>query len=113
MKVLHLRSQADILSLLSSTTYRTEIYDKCIYCHEYVDGDQFEYDENHYMPHRCSCDKAKEELKAKETLLNELKRLQESIDTDKLNEITKEHLINRINLAYEMGNEYLLESILD
>ncbi|MPN21961.1 hypothetical protein SDC9_169343 [bioreactor metagenome] len=113
MKVLHLNNEIGIESLLSSTTYGTELYDRCIYCHEYADGEQFEYDGSYYMPHRCECDKAKEELKAKETLLIELNRLQESIDTDKLNEITKEYLINRINRAYEMGNKYLLESILD
>lgn len=113
MKALNLRNQIDIETLLSSTTYKTNFFDRCIYCHKDVESDYFQYNEEWYQPNRCNCEKAKEELKLKETLLNELTNLQKDIDIDKINEVTKESIICEVERAYDEDCEDILHSIID
>lgn len=109
MKALFLRNKIDIKILLSSTTYKTEYFDKCIYCHEDVENNYYKYEgEIIGMPYRCNCEKAKEELKAKELLLKKLTSLQGNIDIETINKVTKHAIINEIDRAYEEECEEIL-----
>lgn len=110
--MLRVRNKIDKEMLFSSTTYKTQFFDKCIYCHADVENDYYEY-EGEYVgqPFRCDCDKAKEELKAKEDLYKTLKKLEKDVDVKKINKITKEALISEIERAYEENDEYILRYI--
>lgn len=112
IKALLLRNNIKAEILLSSTTYRTNYYDKCVYCHKDVENDYYEYnDELIGMPYRCTCDKAQEELDAKEALLRKIVELQVNIDVNTINKTTKEHLICEIDRAYEDGCEDMINSL--
>lgn len=74
--------------MLSSTTYPTGYFNKCVYCNKDVENDYFEYNSEFYQPYRCNCEKAKEELKLKEEILSkcrDLEKLNENIDSDYVN----------------------------
>lgn len=113
MKLLRLRNKAETETLLSSTTYKTNYFDQCIYCHKYVESNYFEYNGEFYQPHRCSCDKAKEELKLKNDFLNKLNELKQDIDVDEINKITKEAIISEVERAYEENVEEILDSVIE
>ena len=111
MKPLFLRNKIGITTLLSSTTYKTEFFDKCIYCHKDVENDYHEYNgEVIGMPYRCNCEKAKEELNAKELLLEKLSNLQQDIDVEAINKVTKQAIISELDRAYEEDCEEILHS---
>ncbi len=114
MKALFLRNQINIISLLSSTTYKTDFFDKCIYCHKDIENDFYEYKgENIGMTYRCKCEKAKEELESKKQLLEKLMNLQRDIDVKTINKVTKQAIINEFERAYEEDCEGVLLSIVD
>lgn len=88
MSIIRVRNVIDLEKLFSSTTYPTEEFDRCVYCHKYVENDFFEYNgECIGQPYRCTCDNAIQELTAKEELFKTLKQLEEHID-----EIKSAHL---------------------
>ena len=97
MKALFLRNEIPVTKLLSSTTYRINSFDRCVYCHKNVENDYWDYNGEWYQPYRCDCKKAIEELKAKETLLDTLAELQKDIDVEEINEVTKESIVNELN----------------
>lgn len=114
MKILRTRNSIDKVILLSSTTYKTDYFDRCVYCHKDVENDYYEYNgEVIGMPYRCNCEKAKEELKAKELLLNTMTMLEKDIEVDRINNVTKYALLNEIERAYEEENEYILRDALE
>lgn len=110
--MLRVRNKIDKETLFSSTTYKTTFFDKCIYCHADVENDYYEH-EGEYIgqPFRCDCEKAKEELKAKEHLYTTLKELEKDVDVNKINKTTKEALISEIERAYEENDEEVLRYI--
>lgn len=109
MKALFLRNVIDLESLFSSTTYKTNFYDKCIYCHKNVENDYFEYEKEYVgQPYRCNCENAKKELEEKEKLFRSISKLQENVDYNKINVETKKELIEAIDRAY---NEKFTEGI--
>lgn len=109
MKALFLRNKIDTITLLSSTTYKTDFFDKCIYCHEDVENYYYNYKgKNIGMPYRCDCSEAKEELKAKELLLEKLISLQNGVDVETINKVTKQTIINEVDRAYEEEKEDIL-----
>lgn len=102
MSIIGVRNKIDSEKLFSSTTYPTEAFDRCVYCHNYVENDFFEYNGEYIgQPYRCNCDNAIEELKSKEELFKTLIQLEEHVDKDRVNEATKEYLISEVNRAYE------------
>jgi hypothetical protein len=112
--ILRLRNNIDIQQLLSSTTYKTDFFDKCIYCHKSVENDYYQYKGKLIgMPYRCDCSGAELELKAKEVLLEKLISLQKSVDVKIINKATKEAILGEINRAYEENSEDILRSIID
>lgn len=113
MKALFLRNHIKIETLLSSTTYRTNYFDKCIYCHKDVENDYYEFNNKLIgMPYRCDCEKSQEELIAKEVLLEKIIKLQKGINVDTINKATKQSIINEVDRAYEEGVEDILDSLI-
>ena len=113
MKILRARNTIDKVTLLSSTTYRTDYFDRCVYCHKDVENDYYAYKgEIIGMPYRCKCENAKKELKAKELLLDILIMLEKDIEVDRINNVTKHALLNEIERAYEEENECILKDAL-
>jgi hypothetical protein len=109
-EILRLRNTIHTEQLFSSTTYKTNSFDRCIYCHKNVENDYYEYKgELVGMPYRCSCNKAKEELKAKEFLLETLVKLRRDVDIETINKTTKEALIEEIDRAYREKSEDILK----
>ncbi len=103
MKLLNVKNQIDILNLLSSRTYPTEGFNQCVYCDESVENDYYNFngDFYSYMPYRCNCKNAKQELLAKENLLKTLNILDNCINIEKINDSTKEYELSEINRKYE------------
>lgn len=114
MKILGKRFVVPDVYFFSSTTYKTDYFDRCVYCHSNVENDYFEYNEEIIgMPYRCNCDEAVKELKIKEEFFENIIQLQKDIDSDRINNVTKHALINMIEDAYEDENEEKLKYILD
>lgn len=111
--IIKCRNKIDAEQLFSSTTYQTELFDKCVYCHSDVENDFYEYNGEYVgQPYRCDCDKAKEELRAKEELFNAIRHLESFIDENRVNKTTKEYLISEINRTYEEEAPSVLDYLL-
>lgn len=113
MKALFLRNQISTTALLSSTTYKTNTFDRCGYCHKEVESGYFSYNNEYYQPHRCDCKKAKEEIMLKENFLTKISELQGDMDITKINEVTKETMISEIKRAFEENCEEILCGIIE
>lgn len=114
MKILGKRYDIPNEYFFSSTTYKTDYFDRCVYCHENVENDYFEYNgELMGMPYRCSCEEALKEIKIKEDFFNNIVQLQKNIDADRINNVTKYALISMIEQAYDEENEVKLRNILE
>lgn len=99
--------------LFSSTTYQSEFFDKCVYCHKDVENDFFEYEGEFIgQPYRCDCEHALDELKAKEQLYLSIKSLEANIDVELVNNKQREFLIGEINRAYEEEHPTILDYLL-
>lgn len=103
--LLGLRNDIDINNLLSSRTYKTDFFDKCVYCNKDVENDYYEYKDEWYQPFRCNCEKALEELSEKELFLNKIEELNKSIDYKLINKEHKDILINIIEESFKEGEE--------
>lgn len=105
-KIIGIRHPIDNNFLFSSTTYKTDGFDQCVYCHKMVENDFFDIDGEYVgQPYRCTCEKAKKELIAKEKLYYELQELGKDLDVDKINKITKDSYISEINRIYDDEDE--------
>lgn len=114
MKILGKRYDVEKEYFFSSTTYKTEYFDRCVYCHKNVENDYFEFDgEVIGMPYRCNCKDAVAELKLKEEFFESMSLLQRDVDSIRINNITKHALISKIEDAYDEENEVKLKYILD
>lgn len=114
MKVLGERYIVPSEYFFSSTTYKTECFDRCVYCHSNVENDYFKYNGEFVgMPYRCNCEEALKELKLKEEFYVDMHRLHSSLDVDRINNITKYAIIEVIEQAFEDGNDINIRNILD
>ena len=103
-RVIRYEEILDVENLLSSNTYETEYYNKCIYCDAEVENEYYEYDGEWYQPHRCNCDGAKKELDIKENILRaslKLNDLNEYIDVDRYLKNKYEAEMNILNNKFE------------
>lgn len=107
------RNNIDIEQLFSSTTYKTNSFDRCIYCHKDVENDYYRYNGEFIgQPYRCNCENAKKELEAKESLFKTLMELQKSVDVEKINSETKEAIEKRIDKAFKENKPHLIKNLL-
>lgn len=114
MKILGKRYVVPDEYFFSSSTYKTGYFDRCIYCHSDVENDYFEYNgEIVGMPYRCNCEDAVREIKIKEAFFDSMASLYESVDIDRINNVTKYALIDMIEEAYDNEDESKLTDILD
>lgn len=112
MEILRTRNDIRADVLLSSTTYKAEYDDKCIYCHGDVKNDVYKYNEEvKAMTYRCDCEKASKELRAKEELLKELMELRKDVEVDRINNVTRHAIICEIEKAYDDEDLTLLDKI--
>lgn len=105
MKLLGLRADIEINDLLSSTTYKTDRFDHCIYCHNEIENDYYDYKGEWYQPYRCKCENAIKELEIKETMLEEVLKLREGVDFKRINDETKQGRIKKIEKMYKQIEE--------
>ena len=98
--LLGLKNKIDKQKLLSSTVYSSDSFDRCAYCHQYVESDYFDYKGEWYQPHRCTCESAVQELKVKANLLKELDILEKKIDSNRINKHHKNLIISMVEESF-------------
>jgi hypothetical protein len=104
-QVIEIENLVDIDDMLSSTTYRTDFFNRCVYCHEYVENDYYEYNNDFYQPYRCNCENAKKELALKLEILVKFQGLilmNECIDVDKVRQRMFEYQLELLKEEFEI-----------
>ena len=100
--MLDLRNNITIQELFSSTTYKTRMYDKCIYCNSDVENDYYVLNDGYVcQAYRCNCECAKEELKVKENLYYRLFELQKNIDKEQMLKNMHDMEVEKLDKKYE------------